>query len=64
MKVIARPQNENIKRVNEIYQVLKKNYFGYLIEENNFFQKFPVYFFKVCKCTHKNNERGESLDFF
>lgn len=41
MKVIAHPQNENIKRVNEIYHVLKKNYFGYLIEENNFFQKFP-----------------------
>ena len=41
MKVIARPQNENLKRVNEIYQVLKKNDFGYLIEENTFLKKFP-----------------------
>ncbi|WP_407410690.1 ABC1 kinase family protein [Methanobrevibacter sp.] len=41
MKVIVRPQNENLKRVNEIYQVLKKNDFGYLIEENTFFKKFP-----------------------
>lgn len=41
MKVIPNSQNEQIKRLNEIYQVLKKNDFGYLIEENTFFKKFP-----------------------
>lgn len=41
MKVISSPQNENLKRINEIYQVLKKNDFGYLIEENTFLKKFP-----------------------
>ncbi len=41
MKVIPNAGNENIKRINEIYQVLKKNDFGYLIEENTFFKKFP-----------------------
>jgi len=41
MKVIPNAGNENIKRINEIYQVLKKNDFGYLIEENTFFKRFP-----------------------
>ena len=41
MKVIANSRNNNIKRLNEIYKVLKKNDFGYLIEENTFFKKFP-----------------------
>lgn len=41
MKVIPSSQNDNIKRINEIYRVLKKNDFGYLIEENTFFRKFP-----------------------
>lgn len=41
MKVIPNAGNENIKRINEIYLVLKKNDFGYLIEENTFFKKFP-----------------------
>ena len=41
MKVKASTRNENIKRLNEIYKVLKKNDFGYLIEENTFFKKFP-----------------------
>lgn len=41
MKVISNPQNENLKRINQIYKVLKKNDFGYLIEENTFFRKFP-----------------------
>ncbi len=41
MKVIANSRNDNIKRLNEIYKVLKKNDFGYLIEENTFFKKFP-----------------------
>jgi len=41
MKVIPNARNEEMKRLNEIYQVLKKNDFGYLIEENTFFKKFP-----------------------
>ena len=41
MKVIPNSQNDNLKRINEIYKVLKKNDFGYLIEENTFFKKFP-----------------------
>ena len=41
MKIISSPQNSNIKRLNEIYKVLKKNDFGYLIEENTFLKKFP-----------------------
>ncbi len=41
MKVTTNTRNENIKRINQIYQVLKKNDFGYLIEENTFFKKFP-----------------------
>ena len=41
MKVKANSRNENIKRINEIYKVLKDNDFGYLIEENTFFRKFP-----------------------
>lgn len=41
MKVIANSRNDNIKRINEIYNVLKENDFGYLIEENTFFKKFP-----------------------
>ncbi|MBQ8016734.1 MAG: AarF/ABC1/UbiB kinase family protein [Methanobrevibacter sp.] len=41
MKVKPSARNENIKRLNEIYKVLKKNDFGYLIEENTFFKKFP-----------------------
>jgi len=40
MKVIPNAGNENIKRINEIYQVLKKNDFGYLIEENTFLKDF------------------------
>ncbi|MEE1133954.1 MAG: AarF/ABC1/UbiB kinase family protein [Methanobrevibacter sp.] len=41
MKVIPNAQNDQLKRLNEIYRVLKKNDFGYLIEENTFFKKFP-----------------------
>ncbi len=41
MKVIPNAKNEDIKRINEIYKVLKKNDFGYLIEENTFLKKFP-----------------------
>ena len=41
MKVKASTRNDNLKRLNEIYNVLKKNDFGYLIEENTFLKKFP-----------------------
>ncbi|MEE1129044.1 MAG: AarF/ABC1/UbiB kinase family protein [Methanobrevibacter sp.] len=41
MKVKTSSRNDNLKRLNEIYKVLKKNDFGYLIEENTFFKKFP-----------------------
>lgn len=41
MKIISKPKNSEIKRINEIYRVLKKNDFGYLIEENTFFKTFP-----------------------
>lgn len=41
MKVTANSRNDDIKRINEIYKVLKENDFGYLIEENTFFKKFP-----------------------
>lgn len=41
MKIIPSPKNKNIKRLNEIYTVLKKNNFGHLIEKNTFFVKFP-----------------------
>ncbi|SDA51305.1 ABC1 kinase family protein [Methanobrevibacter millerae] len=41
MKVIPKETNDDIKRINQIYKVLKKNDFGYLIEENTFFKKFP-----------------------
>ncbi|WP_406535447.1 ABC1 kinase family protein [Methanobrevibacter sp.] len=41
MKVIPGPRNKNIKRLNEIYKVLKKNDFGHLIEKNTFLVRFP-----------------------
>lgn len=41
MKIISNTKNDSIKRVEEIYKVLKKNDFGYLIEENTFFKNFP-----------------------
>ena len=41
MKVTSNSRNDDIKRINEIYKVLKENDFGYLIEENTFFKKFP-----------------------
>ena len=40
MKIIPSTRNDSIKRIEEIYKVLKKNDFGYLIEENTFFKKF------------------------
>ena len=47
MKIISNTKNDSIKRVEEIYKVLKKNDFGYLIEENTFFKNFP--FLKILK---------------
>ena len=41
MKVRENKRNSDIIRINQIYQVLKKNDFGYLIEENTFFKTFP-----------------------
>ena len=41
MKVVENKKNSDIQRINQIYQVLKKNDFGYLIEENTFFKTFP-----------------------
>ena len=41
MKVKTSTRNDNLKRINEIYRVLKKYDFGYLIEENTFLKKFP-----------------------
>jgi len=41
MKIIPNAKNSEIQRINQIYKVLKKNDFGYLIEENTFFKKFP-----------------------
>lgn len=42
MKVVASSRNEDIKRINEIYRVLKKNDFGHLIEKNTFLKVFPL----------------------
>ena len=41
MKVITSPQNGNLKRINEIYKVLRKNAFGYLVDENTLLSNFP-----------------------
>jgi len=54
MKIISNNQNENIKRLNQIYKVLKKHDFGYLIEENTFFKKFPFL---------RNRKMGKSGEF-
>ena len=59
MKVRTNTANDNIKRLNEIYKVLKKNDFGYLIEENTFFKKFP--FLRNRKLS-KEEELGDSPD--
>lgn len=37
MKIIPNSRNEYLRRINEIITVLKKNDFGYLIQENTFF---------------------------
>ena len=59
MKVVANSRNDYIKRVNEIYQVLKKNNFGYLIEENTILKKFP--FLRYYKVKKKDDFPDESI---
>ncbi|MDO5848980.1 MAG: AarF/ABC1/UbiB kinase family protein [Methanobrevibacter sp.] len=41
MNIIPSTKNEYLKRINQIYAVLKKNDFGYVIEKNTFLKKFP-----------------------
>ena len=55
MNIIPSTNNEYLKRLDQIYKVLKKNDFGYLIEENTFLKKFP--FLK-----NKDNEETRVLD--
>lgn len=52
MNIIPSTKNEYLKRIDQIYKVLKKNDFGYIIEENTFLKKFP--FLK-----HKSKEEEE-----
>lgn len=59
MKVITSARNDNLKRINEIYKVLKKNDFGYLIEENTFFRKFP--FLRNYKAENEGKFLDESV---
>ena len=61
MKVVANSRNDNIKRINEIYRVLKKNSFGYLIEENTFLKKFP--FIRNYKDKKEEDFPDESIPF-
>lgn len=42
MNIIPSTKNEYLKRINQIYAVLKKNDFGYVIEKNTFLKKFPL----------------------
>ncbi|WP_407415331.1 ABC1 kinase family protein [Methanobrevibacter sp.] len=56
MKVRNKTKNSDIQRINQIYKVLKKNDFGYLIEENTFFKTFP--FLR----NRKINDDAELLD--
>ena len=59
MKILSNTNTESIKRIEEIYKVLKKNDFGYLIEENTFFKKFP--FLKDTKRRKYNELPDESI---
>ena len=54
MKVVASTRNEKIRRINQIYAVLKKNDFGHLIEENTFLKIFPLL---------KNRNKPEDTEF-
>ena len=53
MQVRNNSKNSDIQRINQIYKVLKKNDFGYLIEENTFFKTFP---FLRNRKIYKDNE--------
>ena len=55
MKIIPSTKNDSIKRIEKIYKVLKKNDFGYLIEENTIFKKFPFL---------KNTKRGKYKELY
>lgn len=59
MKIISNTKNDSIKRIEEIYKVLKKNDFGYLIEENTAFKNFP--FLKETKRGKYNKLPDESI---
>ncbi|WP_299524941.1 AarF/ABC1/UbiB kinase family protein [uncultured Methanobrevibacter sp.] len=59
MKIISNTKNDSIKRIEEIYKVLKKNDFGYLIEENTSFKNFP--FLKDTKRGKYNELPDESI---
>lgn len=54
MKIIPSSRNEYIQRINQIYAVLKKNDFGYVIEQNTFLKRFPFM---------RNTEPDEILEF-
>ncbi len=41
MNIKPSTQNEYLKRINQIYKILKKNDFGYVIEQNTFLKRFP-----------------------
>ena len=47
MKIINKSTNSDIQRINQIYKVLKKNDFGYLIEENTFFKTFFILAYRM-----------------
>lgn len=53
MKIKIGNKNGYLKRINEILKVLKKNDFGYLIEEKSVLPKFPFL---------RNKEKAKELD--
>ena len=55
MKVTANTRNDRIKRINQIYRVLKKNDFGHLIEENTFLKVFPL-------LRNRNKEESDEIE--
>lgn len=59
MKVRNNTRNSDIQRINQIYKVLKKNDFGYLIEENTFFKTFP--FLRNRKLSKDNELPDETI---
>lgn len=59
MNIIPSTKNEYLKRINQIYAVLKKNDFGYVIEQNTFLKKFP--FMRNRKAEEEGRAFDESL---